>query len=51
MVLPSDCSLSGGVIAGNWKKEKSKSPLFSGGGGPWLQMTSALVHHSYYPDC
>ena len=44
-VLSRQC---GGYSRG-WKNEKSKSPLFPGGGGPWLQMTSALVAVPFTP--
>ena len=31
-----------GAFSGDLLDQKSKSPLFLGDGGPWLQMTSAL---------
>ena len=39
--LPTSCPRRAGVLAGiNWTK--CQSPRYSRGGGPWLQMTSAL---------
>ena len=34
-------SPQGGVFSGDWLNQKSKSGLFPGVAGPWLQMTSA----------
>ena len=38
------CSRSEGLLAGIWPSagQRSKSPLFPGAGGQWLQMTGAL---------
>ena len=35
-------SPQGGAFSRDLLDQKSKSPLFHGPGGPWLQMTSAL---------
>ena len=42
MVLPKSMQL----FSGDLLDQKSKSPLFPGAGGPWLQMTSALAFNS-----
>ena len=38
----SEQSLQGGAFSRDLLDQKSKSPQFPGGGGPWLQMTSVL---------
>ena len=40
MALPAECPQCGGYSMG-LKNEKSKSPLFPGGGGLWLQRTTS----------
>ena len=37
-----------GAFSGDLLDLKSKSPLFPGPGGPWLQMTSALEHLFFF---
>ena len=40
-------SPQGGAFSGDLLDQKSKSPLFPGPGGLWLQMTSALCVHVF----
>ena len=39
-------SPQGGAFSRDLLDQKSKSPLFRGPGGPWLQMTGALITRS-----